>query len=131
MTTKIYNNQKGGYVTVSANASGFVALNQVGASTGGLLGNGANTVGEVVQEMNISEIIWSNLGTANMWDIKRGGNTVFKCYGQNGQINVQRDNLHLECNSFERASNVVFTLSGAAAKGSIVLKLHKRSDIGN
>ena len=122
MTTKIYNNQKGGYVTVSANASGFVALNQVGASTGGLLGNGANTVGEVVQEMNISEIIWSNLGTANMWDIKRGGNTVFKCYGQNG---------HLEGNSFERASSVGFTLSGAAAKGSIVLKLHKRSDVGN
>ena len=130
MTTKIYNNQKGGYVTVSANATGFVALNNTDG-VGGLTGNGANTVGEVVQEMNISEIIWSNLGTANMWDIKRGGNTVFKCYGQNGQINVQRDNLHLECNSFERASNVVFTLSGAAAKGSIVLKLHKRSDVGN
>ena len=130
MTTKIYNNQKGGYVTVSANATGFVALNNTDG-VGGLTGNGANTVGEVVQEMNISEIIWSNLGAANMWDIKRGANTIFKCYGQNGQINVQRDNLHLECNSFERASNVVFTLSGASAKGSIVLKLHKRSDVGN
>ena len=129
MTTKIYNYQKGGYITISANATGFVALNQVGASTGGLLGNGANTVNETVNEMNISEIIWSNLGTANMWDIKRGGNTVFKCYGQNGQINFQRDNIHLECNSFERASNVVFTLSGTAAKGSIVLKLHKRSTV--
>ncbi len=129
MTTKIYNNQKGGYVTISANATGFVALNQVGASTGGLLGNGANTAKETVNEMNISEIIWSNLGTANMWDIKRGGNTVFKCYGQNGQINFQRDNIHLECNSFERASNVVFTLAGSGAKGSIVLKLHKRSTV--
>ena len=129
MTTKIYNNQKGGYVTISANATGFVALNQVGDSTGGLLGNGANTVGETVNEMNISEIIWSNLGTANMWDIKRGGNTVFKCYGQNGQINFQRDNIHLECNSFERSANVVFTLSGSGAKGSIVLKLHKRSTV--
>ena len=104
-----------GYVVVRSDATGYLNLN------GGTYP--ANSAGETVQSMVISEVKWSVAGT-NRWTVKRGANTVAE-YAYSGHHDYQECAMPLEVNSFEKTANLVFTLSGG--QGVIVIKMHKKS----
>lgn len=112
---------KGGYVTAVFSAGGFITpnINQVAKA--------ANTVGEVVNEMFISDVSW-NIGGANnaSFTISRGANTVLIVSGPgSGRFDFQGAGITLETGG-ESAANCVVTRSGTGA-ASVVIQLHKRS----
>ena len=110
-------NKAGGYVVFSTVATGSLNLNTIGVATG------ANTIGEELSEMSISELMWSVNGT-NRWTVTRGANTVATLSGS-GTHDYQSSAMRLEPYLGDRQANVVFTLSGGT--GFVVAKLHKVS----
>ena len=73
-----------GYVVVRSDATGYLNLN------GGTYP--ANSAGETVQSMVISEVKWSVAGT-NRWTVKRGANTVAE-YAYSGHHDYQESISH-------------------------------------
>jgi len=112
-------NQKNpsGYVVLRTTATDFLKLNSSGAV------QGANSIGETVISMSISEIMWSANGN-NTWTINRGSNTVAVLSGS-GWHDYQSSGIKLEDSTAQATSNVVVTLSGGG--GFIAVKLHKVS----
>lgn len=106
-----------GILVVRSDATGHIDLASANTT------HAANTTGETVNNLYIAEIAWSCNAATDDWTIGRGGNTVFKCHGQNGYIDFQANQMRLEAGGDAQA-NVVFTLSGA---GNIIVKLHKQS----
>ena len=110
-----------GVLVVRSDATGFIS------TTGNAPANSqANNVGEVISKMHIAESAWSCNAAADDWTIKRGGNTVFKCHGQNGQIDFAQNQMRLEASDGDAQANVVFTLAGA---GNIIIKMHKSGGV--
>lgn len=109
-----------GYVVIRAVASEGLLLN---TTTGEVAG--ANTINELVQEMTISELIWTG-----DWEVTRGGNTVFATgnTATSGHFDFQAANMRLEENVAQLTSNVDVVLT--TERGSIMLKLHKKSGQG-
>tara|TARA_Y100000310_G_scaffold344909_1_gene460390 strand:+ start:1169 stop:1531 length:363 start_codon:yes stop_codon:yes gene_type:complete len=105
---------KGGYVTLLFNATGFTNI----AS--------ANAVGETVDSMNITHMLWSANG-ASKWTVARGGNTIASLYGVD-DWDLSREGIQLEQGG-DAASNLVATLSSTSglAEGTLIIKLHKKS----
>lgn len=116
----VTNNHKkpAGYVVFRTNATDGLKLNTANGK------QGANTIGETVGEMVISEVMWSVDGTNN-WNVKRGSNTV-AVFAGSGYHDYQASGMQLEVDVAQRTSNVDITRSGGA-NGFIILKMHKKS----
>jgi len=103
-------------LVVHANSTGFISF------TGNAPENyAANTAGETVSSLYIAEMYWNTSNSNYYWTIRRGGTTVFRCYGQNGYINFADNGLRLETPT-EAQANVVFIQSGNV---ELIMKLHK------
>lgn len=109
-------NKPNGYVVFSTSATGGFKLNHATLPS-------ANAAGETVQEMSISELMWTVNGT-NRWTVTRGGNTVAQLSGS-GNHDYQSSGMVLEHYLGDREANVHFALSGGT--GTVVAKFHKRS----
>jgi len=112
---------KGGYVTTIWAAGGFLPLNSSVAA------RSANSVGEVVNEMLISDVYYGIGGANNVqFTIKRGANTVLILSGPgSGRFDFQAAGLTIETGG-ESSANLVVTRSGTGP-ATVVIKLHKRS----
>ena len=108
-----------GILVVRSDSSGHIDL----ASANSVVA--ANTTGETVSNLYIAEIVWSSSGSSLSWTISRGSNTVFECFGSNGYVDFQANQMRLENGPNESQANVVFTKSGN--NGNIIIKLHKQS----
>ena len=109
-------NKPNGYVVFSTTSTDGFKLNHASLAS-------ANSAGELVTEMTISELMWSVNGT-NRWTVTRGANTVATLSGS-GNHDYQSSAMRLEPYLGDRQANVVFTLSGGT--GFVVAKLHKVS----
>lgn len=112
----ITTNQKGGYLTFRGTTTGFLRLNTDG------LTNGANVVGETVDSMSISKLMWSFPAGGGV-TVNRGANTVAILNGS-GVHDYQEEQVKLEVSRGDEVANVVFTVSGS---GYFIAKLQKRS----
>jgi hypothetical protein len=112
---------KGGYVTTIWSAGGYLPLNSSTAA------RSANTAGEVVQEMIITDVFWGIGGANNVsFNIARGANTVLVVSGPGaGHFDFSGRGIILETGG-EAAANCVVTRSGTGP-ATVVIKLHKRS----
>ena len=110
---------KGGYVVGNFAAGGYISLNSSNAVVA------ANSAGETVNEMFISDIAWSCANGVS-FKIQRGANTVFNA-ALTGEFNVSGDGIVLETGG-ESAANCVISRSGTGP-ASLVIKLHKRTSI--
>ena len=112
---------KGGYVTTIWSAGGYLPLNSAVAA------RSANSAGEVVNEMVISDVYYGIGGANNVqFTIKRGADTVLVLSGPgSGRFDFQGAGITLETGG-ESAANCVVTRSGTGA-ASVVIQLHKRS----
>lgn len=112
---------KGGYVTAIFNAGGYIPLSSSNAA------RSANSAGETVQEMFITDVFW-NTGGANsvVFTVARGANTVLTLTGT-GHWNFPENGIALETGG-ESSANCVVTRSGAGP-GTVIIKLHKRTAI--
>jgi hypothetical protein len=117
ITTK--SQKPNGYVVFRATTDEGFALNANSVISG------ANTPGEVVQSMAISEAMWSVSGSSEpgFITVNRGSNTVLELTGS-GSHDYQGSGIRIEQNSFELTANVDVTFSGV---GVLVLKVHKVS----
>ncbi len=109
---------KGGYVTGIYTSGGFITK----ASTNAVVA--ANSAGETISEMFISNVHWSAANNV-VYTISRAGNTVLNLSGT-GHFNFQREGIILEFNAGEATGNCVVTKTGSGI-ASLVIKLHKRS----
>jgi hypothetical protein len=111
--------QKAGWVVAKFHDSGFVTLNNANTVIG------ANTAGETVRALNIISAAWTvSNGT---FTVARGTNTALIL--TEGQHDFALEDGRLIDNvGGDPQSNVVVTLS-AGATGTLILKLHKRSEI--
>lgn len=110
---------KGGYVVARYTATGFFNRNTPGV--------GANSIGEVVQSMNISSMAWSTSNGA-YFNIARGGNTVAVISGQGPVQDYQASGFYIDSEGGNPQANVVITKVGAGPSW-VVMKLHKRAAI--
>jgi hypothetical protein len=112
---------KGGYVTTIWSAGGYLPLNSSVAA------RSANSAGEVVNEMLISDVYYGIGGANNVqFTIKRGTDTVLVLSGPgSGRFDFQAAGLTIESGS-ESTANLVVTRSGTGP-ATVVIKLHKRS----
>ena len=111
----IQQGNKGGYTVARFTASGTVVLN--GAS------NNANTVGETVNNLQLSDIKWSTVGATDSWTITR--NSVDQAVlGGDGHWDLQADISPIG-NDVDNVEDITVTLSGT---GTLLLKMHKQSD---
>lgn len=118
MPVTVNHRKPAGYVVFRTNATDGLKLNTAVGK------QGANSIGETVLSMAISELMWSTNGTAT-WTVARGANTVAVLSGS-GYHDYQASGMRLEAYDLERQANVQFTLSGAGG-GVVVAKLHKVS----
>ncbi len=103
-------------LVVRANSTGFISF------TGNAPENyAANTAGETVSSLYIAEIFWNTASSGQYWTIRRGNTTVFRCYGQNGHLELADKGMRLETPT-EAQANVSFSASGNV---DLVMKLHK------
>ena len=103
-------------LVVRANSSGFISF------TGNAPVNyAANTAGETVSSLYIAEIFWNTNNANFYWTIRRGNTTVFRCYGQNGHLDLANKGMRLETPT-EAQANVNFLQTGNV---ELVMKLHK------
>jgi hypothetical protein len=116
MPITVNHKKPAGYVVFRANSTSGLKLN----TSNGLAG--ANTIGESVESMAISEVMWS-VSSAGSWTVKRGANTV-AVFSGSGYHDYQASGIRLEQNSFELSANLDLTLSGT---GVITFKVHKVS----
>lgn len=116
MPITVNHKKPAGYVVFRANSTSGLKLN----TSNGLAG--ANTIGESVESMAISEVMWSVNGSGS-WTVKRGANTV-AVFSGSGYHDYQASSIRLEQNSFELSANLDLTLSGT---GVITFKVHKVS----
>jgi hypothetical protein len=110
---------KGGYVTGNFAAGGYISLNSSNPVVG------ANSAGETVNEMFISNMVWSCANNVT-FKVQRGANTVFNAAGT-GEFHATTYGVFLETGS-ESSANCVVVRSGSGP-ASIVIKLHKRTSI--
>jgi len=117
ITTK--SQRPNGYVVIRSTTDEGFALNS------NTVIEGANTPGELVQSMAISEVMWSVSGSSEpgFITVTRGSNTVLELSGS-GNHDYQGSGIRVEQNSFELTSNVAVSFDGV---GVVVLKLHKVS----
>lgn len=102
--------------------SGYVVFKAIASNDGIKLNDatiGANSIGETVQSMTVSEVMWSG-----DWTIARGANNV-ATYGGAGHHDYQASGMPLEINDSERSANCNVTLNSGT--GVIVVKMHKKS----
>ncbi|MDP7365835.1 MAG: hypothetical protein QGH83_01035 [Candidatus Pacebacteria bacterium] len=104
-------NIKGGYVTLRFNNTGSSWLHE------------ANGVGETVNSMKLSNVLWS-ANQSGTWTIQRGANVVLTLTGS-GRWDLHQEPIVVE-NAGEQVSNVVCSMS-ANANGCLILKFHKSS----
>lgn len=108
-----------GYVVATfLSNSGEIQLNSSNATVA------ANTAGETVVAMTITEAYWS-CSNGTYFTVKRGANTVFN-YALSGFHDYQAQGLKIDNVGGNPTSNVVVTKVGSG-DCSLVLKLHKRS----
>jgi len=114
---------KGGYVTAIFSAGGYIAKGSSNAVVA------ANSAGETVQEMFISDVFWGIGGANNVsFTIARGANTVLVVSGPgSGHWNFPENGIAVETGG-ESAANCVVTRSGTGP-ATVVIKLHKRTAI--
>ena len=109
-------NKPNGYVVFSTTSTDGFKLNHASLAS-------ANSAGELVTEMTISELMWS-ANASNRWTVARGANTVAVLFGS-GHHDYQSSGMSLEPLLGDRQANVMSTLSGGT--GTMVAKLHKKS----
>jgi len=110
---------KGGYTVARFNsAGGYIDLNNVVTTIG------ANTAGETVDSMTISDIKWSS-DAAGLWTINRGLNTVATLSGS-GHWDLQGSSTRIEAPT-DITANTVVTFTGTT--GTLLIKLHKASTL--
>jgi len=110
-----------GYLVLRTTVSDWVNLNGGGARA-------ANTAGETVSSMHITQMQWSVAPGANgagHWLVKRGANTIAKLSGT-GVCNYQEFGLQLEASNGDKIANCAVTLVDTT-HGSLVIRLHKKS----
>lgn len=84
----------------------------------------ANTVGETISAMYISEIMWTIKDSAVHWAISRGANTILQLHGTD-HWDLKSTGMRLEVGG-DAQSNCSVQLSGGS-DGDIIIKLHKVS----
>ena len=109
-----------GALVVTSDATGF--LSTAANAPAGI--SKANTAGETISAMYITDIVTTGSAAGTSWTIKRGATTVFVAYG-NGQYKFRDKGMRLEADTSAAAANVVFTLSGT---GYMQMKLTKSSN---
>ncbi len=114
ITTKT--GKPGGYVVLRTSATDGFKLNHATLPS-------ANSAGETVTEMRISEIMWS-VAASQRWTVKRGANTMLELAG-NGHQDYQGNGIRLEVSQGDLTANLNCTLSGGT--GTIIVKMHKAS----
>ena len=114
ITTK--SNKPGGYVVLRATDTDGFKLNHATLAS-------ANSAGETVTEMRISEIMWS-VAASQRWTVKRGANTMAELAG-NGHQDYQGNGIRSEVSQGDLTANLNCTLSGGT--GTIIVKMHKSS----
>ncbi len=114
ITTK--SGKPGGYVVLRATENDGFKLNHATLPA-------ANSAGETVSEMRISEVMWS-VASGNRWTVKRGANTMLEL-GGNGHHDYQGNGIRLEVSKGDLTANVNCTLTGGT--GTIIVKMHKAS----
>lgn len=114
ITTK--SGKPGGYVVLRATGTDGFKLNHATLPA-------ANSAGETVSEMRISEIMWS-VAASQRWTVKRGANTMVELAG-NGHHDYQANGIKLEVSQGDLTANLNCTLSGGT--GTIIVKMHKAS----
>lgn len=115
----VLKNAKGGYVVAKFHATGFLKPNHPTFTIG------ANTAGEVVQEMNIVAV---DLVVSNnvSYTISRGANTILTL-ADTCSLDLA-DGRILDSLGGNPSANVVVTKVGTGVT-TLILKLHKRSAI--
>jgi len=108
---------RGGYIVAKFNASGFLKLNHSNPLIG------ANSAGEIVQEMNIVSAEWS-VGNNAYWQVQRGANTVLLLTDGQHCFDLS-DGRRVDGLGGEPVANVVITKQGSGP-GTLILKIHKR-----
>lgn len=114
ITTK--SGKPNGYVVLRATATDGFKLNHATLPA-------ANSAGETVSEMRISEVMWS-IASGNRWTVKRGANTMLEL-GGNGHHDYQGNGIKLEVSQGDLTANLNCTLTGGT--GTIIVKMHKAS----
>ena len=114
ITTK--SNKPGGYVVLRATEDDGLKLNHATLPA-------ANSAGETVTEMRISEVMWS-VASGNRWTVTRGANTIL-VLGGSGHHDYQSNGIRLEASQGDLIANVHCALSGG--HGTIIVKMHKAS----
>ena len=110
-----------GALVVTSDATGFLSTAANAPATAK-----ANTAGETINAMYITDIVTTGSTAATSWTIKRGGTTVWVAYG-NGQYKFRDKGMRLEADTTAAAANVVFTLAGGGT-GYCQIKLTKSSN---
>ena len=110
-----------GALVVTSDATGFLSTTAGAPATAK-----ANTAGETISAMYITDIVTTGSTAATSWTIKRGGTTVFVAYGY-GQYKFRDKGMRLEADTTAAAANVVFTLGGGGT-GYMQMKLTKSSN---
>jgi hypothetical protein len=116
-------------ITIKQKGSGIVTINTSNASEGLLLNfaggdiEGANTSGESVSVMSVSEVMFTG-----HWHILRGANVIFDTGNANsvGHFDFQASNMRLEADNAQLTSNVTASFQGGG-DGTMILKMHKQS----
>ena len=111
-----------GALVVTSDATGF--LSTAANAPAGV--SKANTAGETISAMYITDIVTTGSTAATSWTIKRGATTVWVAYG-NGQYKFRDKGMRLEADTSAAAANVVFTLAGGGT-GYMQMKLTKSSN---
>ena len=109
-----------GALVVTSDATGF--LSTAANAPAGV--SKANTAGETISAMYITDLVTTCSAAGGNWTIKRGANTVFVAYG-NGQYKFRDKGMRLEVSAGDAVANVVFTKSGT---GYMQMKLTKSSN---
>ncbi len=108
-----------GALVVTSDATGFLSTTANAPATAK-----ANTAGETISAMYITDLVTTCSAAGGNWTIKRGANTVFVAYG-NGQYKFRDKGMRLEASAGDAVANVVFTKSGT---GYMQMKLTKSSN---
>ena len=113
-----------GVLVCVANTTGFLSTSASAPAV-----NKANTAGETISAMYISEIQWSGEayepgGSSSVIVFKRGANTVWTSYGENGHADFKNSQMRLEQNALEASANIVFETTGNI---NFILKVTKNS----
>ena len=107
-----------GVLVCVANTTGFLSTSASAPAE-----NKANTAGETISAMYISEIQWSG-APSSLVVFKRGANTVWTSYGENGHADFKNSQMRLEQNALEASANIVFETTGNI---NFILKVTKNS----